>query len=329
MLDLDCDNSLWITWERQPRNISTSRLLGVPLVEYVYEKNGVSRYLKSIIKTIVLVLRRRPKYVFCQNPSVVLAVLIVAISKILRVKSIVDAHNIALEQGSSSTNVLKLLNKLSIKYADLVIVTNSGLVSIVESMGGRAIILPDPLPSYPDKLASSNDNELSRYKAFCITSWGDDEPISDLIEAAASLKANVDFYFSGNYKKFDKNLMVYCPSNVHLLGFVSEKQYLDELFSCDFAIDLTTRDNCLVCGGYESIAAGKPVLLSDTAAQREYFGQAAVYCDINSKSIEQSIKHMIDNLDSLSDIVANFKYAAISREKDRKEIVIEAVSALR
>jgi glycosyltransferase involved in cell wall biosynthesis len=64
---------------------------------------------------------------------------------------------------------------------------------------------------------------------------------------------------------------------------------------------LTERDNCLVCGAYESIAVGKPMILSDTYALREYFGGSAVYTRNNRSEIRRSIEEVIARKDSIRD----------------------------
>ena len=40
--------------------------------------------------------------------------------------------------------------------------------------------------------------------------------------------------------------------------------------------DLTLKPDCLVCGAYEALAVGKPMVLSDNPPTRDLFGPAAV-----------------------------------------------------
>ncbi|MBK7703388.1 MAG: hypothetical protein IPI34_11085 [bacterium] len=57
------------------------------------------------------------------------------------------------------------------------------------------------------------------------------------------------------------------------------------LRSAAVVVVLTEDSDCLVCGGYEGIAAGRPTVLSDTPALRACFGEAAIYS-----------KHSVDEL---------------------------------
>ena len=92
-----------------------------------------------------------------------------------------------------------------------------------------------------------------------------------------------------------------------LTGFIPESEYIAMLNSVDAVIDLTNRENCLVCGAYESIAAGKPMVLSRTVALMEYFNEGAVYVDHNEVSIANGIKEVISRKEELSVKIKNLK----------------------
>jgi len=59
--------------------------------------------------------------------------------------------------------------------------------------------------------------------------------------------------------------------NLTLTAFIDDNAYVTLLYSCDLIVDLTTREDCLVCGAYESVSAEKPLLLSDTTALRVFW----------------------------------------------------------
>lgn len=115
------------------------------------------------------------------------------------------------------------------------------------------------------------------------------------------------------------------PKNVVLTGFLPEKDYVSMLHSVDATIDLTNRENCLVCGAYESIAAGKPMVLTKTRALMEYFNQGAVYVEHTTESITNGIKEVIQRNNELSKKIRNLKKIRISEwlvKKNELEIVI-------
>jgi hypothetical protein len=44
-------------------------------------------------------------------------------------------------------------------------------------------------------------------------------------------------------------------------------------------MDVTLMDGCLVCSAYKAVAVGEPTRLSDNAASKELFAEAAVFAD--------------------------------------------------
>ncbi|MDD1444339.1 hypothetical protein MEO93_29175, partial [Dolichospermum sp. ST_sed3] len=113
-------------------------------------------------------------------------------------------------------------------------------------------------------------------------------------------------YVTGNYKKKqvrpDK-----VPKNVILLGYISDAEYTEMLYSVDATIDLTTREDCLVCGAYESVAVEKPVILSDTEALRFYFNHGVIHTQNNAEALKNAILNVISNKVVLADQIKVLK----------------------
>lgn len=328
----DLPQSIWVTWERQTRNRSTSQYIGVPLSEIIYQDNPpIVRYVKSIYETVKLIINKKPRYVFIQNPSVVLGLLSLILSKVFRFTFIVDAHNSGINFEGRFKNVVNFLNHIIIKNCRFTIVTNEIIAKNVTAKGGNPLILPDPLPTLPDKIQSDkheifgSSKEEGQVIAFCITSWGEDEPVEALI-SAANRNPSIDFYFTGNYKKskliFSEGAI---PNNVHLLGFIDESLYFSLLRDCDFTIDLTTRPDCLVCGAYESVSAEKPILLSDSEPQRNYFNKGTVFCETTEEGISSGLDSMVRELCRHTEAIKTLKHDIISMEHERRNKIINSL----
>jgi len=86
---------------------------------------------------------------------------------------------------------------------------------------------------------------------------------------------------------------------------VTDCEYISLLRSCDLVMDLTTRQACMVCGGYEAVAAGTPLLLSDTEVLRKYFNRGCLYTD-----------------NTAVDIAAKLNLARMSRDALAREILL-------
>lgn len=289
---------VWVTWERQIRNQSMSTRLGADFFQIPYGKPRLIRYIKSAPKTLKILYLNRHSHIFVQNPSLVLSLIAVIFKKIFGIHLIIDAHN----SGVFPTKNLQFLADFVNRNANHVIVTNDGLAAYIRKIGGSPVVLPDPLPHIATiKDNSSKWNTLTSPSALVICSWASDEPYCDVILAAASIP-EVTFYITGNSKGREQKCNSSLPKNIVLTGFVSENDYHLLLENADIIIDLTTREDCLVCGAYEAISAGKPLILSNTRALKNYFGDSALYVDNDAPSICTGIKTILQNYKEASAI---------------------------
>lgn len=317
-------SSVWITWERQTRNRSASAYLGIPLFEIIETSPyRILRYTKSILRTVKVLVENRPEIIFAQNPSIVLALLMVLIKKTIGTKIIIDAHNSGIHGPEENQALLKRMNTYVIKNANATIVTNNILEDYVNETGGRGIVLPDPLPHFQIKDNLATELNPNRLNALCITSWSADEPFTELLRATEDFADTVNFYFSGSYQKVKDLSSEKLPDNVKLLGFISEEAYFHYLSNVDFCVDLTTRSDCMVCGAYESIAFEKPILLSASEVQKSYFRDGALFCENDSTSISHSMFEMVQNIDAMKARATEFKQLILLRESDKKNELLK------
>lgn len=297
------NKAIWVTWERQIRNRSMSNELGVPLYELISERSRLTRYIALSTETLKIFWKERPRTVFVQNPSIVLASLAVISSKLFGFMLLVDSHNSGIYPLERRSRVLNVIADWIMKSADVTIVTNQFLASEVNKRGGEAYVMPDPIPTL---ITNSRLSEVQPPSILFICSWAEDEPYAEVMEAVRDL--DMVLYVTGNYKKsLSPEELKELPKNVVLLGFVDRATYDSYLNSVDVVLDLTTREYCLVCGAYESVSAEKPMIISDTKVNREVFNQGAVYSGSNSASIRVAIQEAITNIDKLTDEVISLK----------------------
>jgi hypothetical protein len=287
-------NVFWITWENQRRNRELSRAMGVTLCEWKEIdgiRNPLKKYARGLLMTALLLYREKPSLVFCQNPSLVLSLFLVGVKKLAGFKVCVDAHNAGLFPREGRSRTLGMLSRFVQRHADLTIVTNENLGSHVMMNGGKPFILPDRIPEIP---MTENRPLQGSSNILFICSYADDEPYDLVFEAASGLGEDVCIYVTGNFHKkgIDPGNL---PANLILMGYVPEEEYVKMLRSVDATIDLTSREDCLVCGAYESVAAEKPQILSDTQALRSYFSKGAVYASHSSQSIREAISKLLEH----------------------------------
>ncbi|MBI4720431.1 MAG: hypothetical protein HY770_04255 [Chitinivibrionia bacterium] len=316
-------NAIWIAWEHHRRSVTIAAALGIPLIApRARERSRLKRYAAGISNTFGALVRCRPAVVFCQNPSILLALLMVKLSFILRFKTIVDSHNNGVLPREGRSKTLALLAKFIHRYAHVTIVHNEALAPVVERNGGRPFVLPDKVPDIPAAAVRLRGPK----NLLLITSWAADEPYEEALEAARLLGGAATVYAVGNYRKrrIDPSA---APANVVLTGYISDEEYFGLLRSVDAVVDLTKRDNCLLCGAYEGVGAGKPLVLSDTKTLRGYFDGGAVFTSNTAEDIARAMREVLEKKDSLSREIEALK-ARRGEEWERKKAALLSLAGL-
>lgn len=318
------DKRIWITWLNQRRNKELAREMQCSLYSISYDGNRLIRYLLLSYRTVQILRREKPKIVFAQNPSLILAILLIILSsKYLHFRVIIDSHNAGLFPIEGRSRLLNRLSKVIQQKASLTIVTNNALKEIVESNGGQAIILPDKIPHIPKKEFLKLKGE---YNFLLVSSFSQDEPFMSAISAMRELSEKICLYVSGDFKKVRKAI-IGDSDNVIFTGFVSDQEYFQLLHSVDGVINLTYRENCLLCGAYETVAVEKPLILSDKSVLKDYFHKGSIFVENDADSIRNGILKAIKNKESLCDEVRELKKELLLSWEKRKIYLNNLISA--
>jgi glycosyltransferase involved in cell wall biosynthesis len=279
--------SLALTWFDHRRTTELCDGLGIELRSITTRRRGLLRYLELSLRTLLVIARARPKIVLVQNPSLVLAVLTVLVRPVFGYRLVADAHNEAVEPYINRSGMVQRCTRWVLRKADLTIVTNAYLAQTVEAAGGSAFVLPDRIPSPPQYAR----RELpGTFRLLLIATFAPDEPLAAVMEAVRGTPYSL--YITGNHRKAPPQLLAAAPPNVTFTGFLSEADYWAHLAACDAVVDLTTMPNCLVCGGYEAAALGKPLLLTRSPAAVDLFGEAAVFTDNSPQDIREAFEQL-------------------------------------
>lgn len=223
--------------------------------------------------------------------------------RLFNIPVIVDAHNAGVYPFNGTKRWANRLAVHLFRLATFTIVTNKALAEYVQSKGGRPVVLPDPIPEF--KCPVKKKDLKGRFNVLFICSWASDEPYMEVIKAASLLDKTTYIYITGNSKGKEKEFCGKLQENVILIGYLSEEDYIEMLYSCDVVIDLTTRENCLVCGAYEAVAMEKPMIISDTEVLRRYFLMGAFYTN-----------------NIYTDIANKINIAVVEKERMKREIKI-------
>lgn len=310
-LSMPISRAAWLTWERQRRNRSLSAKLGVELFELEAKGPRWRRYPHLLRRTFALLVRRSPQLIFVQNPSIVLATCVALYGRIRRTPVVVDAHNAGVHPNEGRSKWLQMWAHLVFRLASRTIVTNSALAEYVTRHGGRPFVLQDPFPTLDIPERPSPSTRGVGHKVVFICTWAADEPYVEVLRAAERLAANnITVIITGNSRGREAGYGHPLPRNVVLTGYVPEENYIALLAQADVLVDLTTRENCLVCGAYEAAALGKPGVLSNTQALRDYFTEGFVFTDNTAVDIAKAIKYAVEHRERLTQELDQYRAAA-------------------
>jgi glycosyltransferase involved in cell wall biosynthesis len=276
------------------------------------------RYPKSIYKTLSIIHEQKPDVLFVQNPSMILATLACLCKFFWKYYLVVDRHTTFLlnkeYKNTPRLIIFKIFNRLTIRFADMTIVTNGFLADIVKNLKGNPFILPDMIP---DLKGSKIKGLKGKRNILLISSFSIDEPIQEVLSAMALLKNDdVYLYITGNYNKLDAEMLHSAPQNVIFTGFLDEHEFINMLFTVDAIMVLTTADSCMLCGCYEAVSAGKPLITSDKEVLRSYFTEA-VFVDNTAMGIQNGILKTVGEIDYYEKQIHDLKKRLVNQWEKR------------
>jgi len=320
------EHAVWIAWERQRRTTELARILNVPLVRELFEGPYPIRIPVVIVRTIVELIRRKPRVVIVQNPSVVLASLVCVLKPLFGFRVIVDRHsNFKFETVESSNPKYKVFHSLSrhsLRNADLTVVTNEFLANVVRNEGGRAHILPDAIPV----LQRNDAKDLGPGgHVLYVCSFDRDEPLEMVLDAARTLDPEVTFHVSGNHRHADRALLDTAPPNVRFLGFLSDEEYATTMASVDVVLTLTTQSHTMQCGAYEAISLEQPLVFADHEEMKDYFHKGVVVTDLTGQDIARAIGQAVEQKTKLKQEAGELKKELIRDWEGDFEVLKKAV----
>lgn len=270
-----------------------SSRLGIPLVARQKEGGVLTRHLTSFLWSLAVLVRRKPAVILIQY-SYLLLIAVYLYKTISRSKVYVvcDCHTKALRRRleGRGSKLFEYLKKKSFDCVDLCLIANEGQRADALKYIDRIQVIPDPIPA----IHSRPIDEARGQSVVFVCSFDDDEPVSEMLMAAEALSVVGEVYVTGKADRavFDR---LRRPSKVNLTGFLPEDEYGELLQRASCIVSCTTEEGCLQSSGYEALATETPFVTSATQALREYFEDAAVFVDNESKSIRKGVDVALEN----------------------------------
>jgi len=281
-----------------------ARELGMDIAYvYVTRRQGkfyaLLKYPIQAIKTLTILIRRRPQVVFVQNPPIFATLLIYLWGLITGTKYIIDSHTDALLASWWAWSLP--LHRFLSRRAITTIVTNNYLQQIVTSWNAPAFILTD-VPVISSERRRVHLDEKS-FNIVIISTASYDEPIDQVFGAARKL-SDISFHITGNYKA-RPDIVESAPGNVRFTGYVPDDEFYGLLEAAQAVMCLTTENHTIQSGASEALWMGKPIITSDWPLLQTYFSKGTIHVDNTTKSICQAIVTIKENEPAFeSDILA-------------------------
>ncbi len=280
-----------LTWDPVcQRSVSIAQRIGRPLqtIHYLwYRRPWVApvKYTLQAAKTFAWLGQRRPRVTLVSNPPPFAALCVWLHSRSASASFVLDAHTgVFLE---SKWRAFLPLNRFLMRRALLTLVTNDTLRGRVQDWNAAAFVLPDPLPELADR------GEIFPLDRRCfnvagVFSFYEDEPVAEML-GVHSLPRDMHIYITGDHRRLRPALWERLSPQVTLTGFLPRHVYEALVRQCDAVVVLCTKPHTLLCGAYEAVAAGKPLLTSESADMRAYFRAGTVFVANSTAAIEAGL----------------------------------------
>lgn len=285
--------SLWFTWETQRRNEELAQTFGCDYHRFDNSSSlSVLRYLLCVLQTLRVFLRHRPKVVFAQCPSLILVSFVAFLRLFWKFTFVIDAHNVMFDYVANQSTWVRTLSKFALKKADLVIISNIFLLPALGEFQEKAVVLSDKVPNIVPHDPLPWFSQLKRPVITLISSFAADEPIENFLLASQVLEVPHTLLVTGQRKKAGA-LLKYESDALRFVDYLPKEEFETVISGSDLLVDLTTRLDCLVCGAYEAVAVGVPILLSDSAALREMFPEGTIFSKNDSQDYLRALREFL------------------------------------
>lgn len=280
----------FVAWQRYHRRSDLlAQRLGSAMHFISYGQQGKPlqtpvRYVVQAWRTWRVLRRERPQVVFVQNPPIFCVLVASLYARLYGAEYVIDSHTGAFLSPAWRWSIG--LHRMLSRRALTTIVHNTDQEEVVKRWGCDCLLLADPLGDYPS-------GEPFRFRAdfnvAVVGSFGSDEPVGAVFEAARQL-TDVCFYFTGNAGRLDSRLLAKKAENCILTGYLPDERYVALLRGADCVMVLTTRDHTLLCGAFEAVSLGTPLITSAWPVLRKRFALGTVHVSNTMESICEGVR---------------------------------------
>jgi len=307
----------WAPFSRRTETLAQEFNLDLNFVSTPWPKRPwvtPAKYPWQTAATAALLRRTAPQELWVMDPPSPLVALAGSWAARHGVPLVVDMHTVAFT--AREWELLRPVELPALQRARLVVTTSRRLAERVQAWGAHAFVLPDPVPQAPDASHEPVDPML----VTVVATYSKDEPLRILPDVARRLPS-VRIAVTGSPRG---NLSSW-PANLRPTGFLSDDEYWRQLARSAVVVVLTTRRDTLLSGGYEALALGRPLVTSDHAVLREYFGDSAIYAAVDGASVAAAVSTALAAGDDLTARMGVLRRAREAEWRDAAQCLRAAI----
>lgn len=260
------------------------------------------RYLVNTIRTVRVLVRRRPDVVIVTNPPIVAALVVWAWTRAAGCSYILDSHPSAFgaKNHLASQRLIRLHRWLA-RRALTCMVTTRDWVQVLDAWGARGVVVHEAPPLWSPSTAAAHSKERVLFPGV----FASDEPI-DQVVALARLRPDVEFSITGDRARCPEHILEDLPSNVRLVGYLDTEGYAAEVEAAGAVLALTTEPTSVMRAGYEAVYSRRPLIVSDWRAGREAFPHA-IHVANRAEDLAAGVDKALKSRDDTALLEAAFK----------------------
>lgn len=291
-VDASAGKRVWISWNRQRRNIGLARSVNATLYMSELRLPRCFRLVAECFNSWMIILREKPDICFVMNPSIFASWWMARLKKVYGFVLVTDLHTVNIRLEGLDEKIFLYFFRKGLRGSDVVIVTNPLYRQEILPFNQQVVCIPDQLPRLLSGSVCAKGlvaEGKGQVPLLVVSSFAEDEPLDELVSLDNELSP-FHLYITGNWKKRYKTP----PTTRHItfLGYVADDVYDELLHTVDGIIVLTTVEGCLCCGAYEALAAEKPLILSNTRALQDFFEDGPIYTEHEPAALMAAIKQL-------------------------------------
>jgi glycosyltransferase involved in cell wall biosynthesis len=279
------NSTVIVVWRKLSRR---SELLAEALNAKLWFFKDNLPYARAALKTLMGIIRRKPKVLVVQLPQGPLLLEAYLLKKLVGCKVVADVHTGFLVSSDWKGLVLNTPFVKLLPLADLIVAHNQTQLQLVpKRVRRKTIVAFDPWHLIETQAKTQAKNES--YVVFP-ASFASDEPLQEVIEAAGRSDLNIKLYITGNWKR-KPQLKKYETKKIVFTGYLSSQEFGELLANAAGIIAGTKREYTSLMSAWEAVAYAKPLAVTATATLKDMLQGYAVFYDWkNQESIIKALQ---------------------------------------